>query len=182
MKEERKKQRKALKPIPFTFHEPKKKDAELCQYLDQENNHFAKNPKSDSKNEIKNIIKKMQRKPKIEPKSTHSLDLLMELRRKELEDKENQQKLKELEDNIRAERQARLRERVWTSKAIVDHTNQLKEMEQKRKEEFRDELQRQEESYRAELARRLERVYNRPLLVEQVGNKGEKFSLNRNNL
>ena len=182
MKEERKKQRKALKPIPFTFHEPKKKVAELCQYLDQENNHFAKNPKSDSKNEIKNIIKKMQRKPKIEPKSTHSLDLLMELRRKELEDKENQQKLKELEDNIRAERQARLRERVWTSKAIVDHTNQLKEMEQKRKEEFRDELQRQEESYRAELARRLERVYNRPLLVEQVGNKGEKFSLNRNNL
>ena len=25
------------------------------------------------------------------------------------------------------------------------------------------------------------RVYNRPLLVEQVGNKGEKFSLNKNN-
>ena len=183
MKEERKKQRKALKPIPFTFHEPKKKVAELCQYLDQENDHYAKNPNLEMKNEeIKNIIKKMQRKPKIEPKSTHSLDLLMELRRKELEDKENQQKLKEIEDNMRAERQARLKERVWSSKAIVDHTNQLEEMKQKRKEEFRDELQRQEESYRAELARRLERVYNRPLLVEQVGNKGEKFSLNRNNL
>jgi hypothetical protein len=183
MKEERKRQRKALKPIPFTFHEPKKKVAELCQYLDQENDHVAKNPNLEIKNEeIKNIIKKMQRKPKIEPKSTHSLDLLMELRRKELEDKENQQKLKELEDNMRAERQARLKERVWSSKAIVDHTNQLEEMKQKRREEFRDELQRQEESYRAELARRLERVYNRPLLVEQVGNKGEKFSLNRNNL
>ena len=182
MKEERKKQRKALKPIPFTFHEPKKKVAELCQYLDQENDHFAKNPKSDNKNDIQEIIKKMQRKPKIEPKSTHSLDLLMELRRKELEDKENQQKLKELEDNMRAERQERLKERVLSSKAIVDHTNQLEEMKQKRQEEFREELQRQEESYRAELARRLERVYNRPLLVEQVGNKGEKFSLNRNNL
>ena len=182
MKEERKKQRKALKPIPFTFHEPKKKVAELCQYLDQENDHFAKNPKSDNKNDIQEIIKKMQRKPKIEPKSTHSLDLLMELRRKELEDKENQQKLKELEDNMRAERQERLKERVLSSKAIVDHTNQLEEMKQKRQEEFREELQRQEESYKAELARRLERVYNRPLLVEQVGNKGEKFSLNRNNL
>ena len=79
MKEERKKQRKALKPIPITFHEPKKKVAELCQYLDQENDHFAKNPKSDNKNDIQEIIKKMQRKPKIEPKSTHSLDLLMEL-------------------------------------------------------------------------------------------------------
>ena len=183
MKEERKKERKALKPIPFTFHEPKKKVAELCQYLDQENDPYVKNPKRQGKDEeIKEIIKRMQRKPKIEPKSTHSLDLLMELRRKELEDKENQQKLKELEDNIRAEQQSRLRERVLNSKAIVDHTNQLNEIKQKRMEEFREELQRQEESYKAELARRLERVYNRPLLVEQVGNKGEKFSLNGNNL
>ena len=183
MKEERKKERKALKPIPFTFHEPKKKVAELCQYLDQENDPYVKNPKRQGKDEeIKEIIKRMQRKPKIEPKSTHSLDLLMELRRKELEDKENQQKLKELEDNIRAEQQSRLRERVLNSKAIVDHTNQLNEIKQKRMEEFREELQRQEESYKAELARRLERVYNRPLLVEQVRNKGEKFSLNRNNL
>ena len=183
MKDEAKRQRKNLKPIPFTFHEPKKKVAELCQYLDQENDHNAKNPRRENKDEeIKEIIKKMQRKPKIEPKTTHSLDLLMELRRKELEDKENQQKLKEIEDNIRAEHQARLRERVWNSKAIVDHTNQLNEMRQRRQEEFKEELQRQEESYRAELARRLERVYNRPLLVEQVTNKGEKFSLNRNNL
>ena len=183
MKDERKKERKALKPIPFTFHEPKKKVAELCQYLDQENDPYVKNPKREGKDEeIKEIIKRMQRKPKIEPKSTHSLDLLMELRRKELEEKENQQKLKEIEDSIRAEQQARLRERVLNSKAIVDHTNQLNEIKQKRTEEFKEELQRQEESYKAELARRLERVYNRPLLVEQVGNKGEKFSLNRNNL
>ena len=183
MKEESKRKRKNLKPIPFTFHEPKKKVVELCQYLDQENDPNAKNPKRENKDEeIKEIIKKMQRKPKIEPKTTHSLDLLMELRRKELEDRENQQKLKEIEDNIRLEHQSRLRERVLNSKAIVDHTNQLNEIKQKRMEEFREELQRQEESYRAELARRLERVYNRPLLVEQVGNKGEKFSLNRNNL
>ena len=84
MKDERKKERKALKPIPFTFHEPKKKVAELCQYLDQENDPYVKNPKREGKDEeIKEIIKRMQRKPKIEPKSTQSLDLLMELRRKE---------------------------------------------------------------------------------------------------
>ena len=88
MKDERKKERN-------TFHEPKKKVAELCQYLDQENDPYVKNPKREGKDEeIKEIIKRMQRKPKIEPKSTHSLDLLMELRRKELEEKENQQKLK----------------------------------------------------------------------------------------
>ena len=166
-------------PEPFTFHEPKKKVALLCKYLDQENDHNAKNPRP--KTDINKIIKKMQRKPKIEPKSTHCLDLLMDLRRKELEEKERQIKVKELEDNIRAEHQARLRERVWNSKAIVDNTNQLNENRLRHQEEFRAKLQKQKESYNAELARRLEKVYNRPLLVEQVGNKGEKFSLNKNN-
>ena len=166
-------------PEPFTFHEPKKKVALLCKYLDQENDHNAKNPRP--KTDINKIIKKMQRKPKIEPKSTHCLDLLMDLRRKELEEKERQVKVKEIEDNIRAEHQARLRERVWNSKAIVDNSNQLKENKLRQQEEFKAKLQKQKESYNAELKRRLEKVYNRPLLVEQVGNKGEKFSLNKNN-
>jgi len=166
-------------PEPFTFHEPKKKVAQLCQYLDQENDHNVKNPRP--KTDINKIIKKMQRKPKIEPKSTHCLDLLMDLRRRELEEKERQQKEKEIEDNIRAEHQARLRERVWNSKAIVDNSNQLYENRLKQQEEFRAKLQNQRDTYNAELARRLEKVYNRPLLVEQVGNKGEKFSLNKNN-
>ena len=166
-------------PEPFTFHEPKKKVALLCKYLDQENDHNAKNPRP--KTDINKIIKKMQRKPKIEPKSTHCLDLLMDLRRKELEEKERQIKVKEIEDNIRAEHQARLRERVWNSKAIVDNTNQLNENRLRQQEEFKAKLQKQKDSYNAELKRRLEKVYNRPLLVEQVGNKGEKFSLNKNN-
>ena len=176
---EMKKAAKPTIPEPFTFHEPKKKVAILCKYLDQENDHNAKNPRP--KTDIKKIIKKMQRKPKIEPKSTHCLDLLMDLRRKELEEKERQQKVKEIEDNIRAEHQARLRERVWNSKAIVDNTNQLNENRLRQQEEFKAKLQKQKESYNAELKRRLEKVYNRPLLVEQVGNKGEKFSLNKNN-
>ena len=80
MKDEAKRQRKNLKPIPFTFHEPKKKVAELCQYLDQGNDHNAKNPRRENKDEeIREIIKKMQRKPKIEPKTTHSLDFLYDL-------------------------------------------------------------------------------------------------------
>ena len=176
---EMKKAAKPTVPEPFTFHEPKKKVALLCKYLDQENDHNAKNPTK--KTDINKIIKKMQRKPKIEPKSTHCLDLLMDLRRKELEEKERQIKEKEIEDNIRAEHQARLRERVWNSKAIVDNTNQLNENRLRHQEEFKAKLQKQKESYNAELKRRLEKVYNRPLLVEQVGNKGEKFSLNKNN-
>ena len=173
--------KKAAKPTipePFTFHEPKKKVALLCKYLDQENDHNAKNPKK--KTDINKIIQKMQRKPKIEPKSTHCLDFLMDLRRKELEEKERQIKEKEIEDNIRAEHQIRLRERVLNSKAIVDNTNQLNENRLRHQEEFKPKLQKQKESYNAELKRRLEKVNNRPLLVEQVGNKGEKFSLNKN--
>ena len=176
---EMKKAAKPTIPEPFTFHEPKKKVALLCKYLDQENDHNAKNPKK--KTDINKIIQKMQRKPKIEPKSTHCLDLLMDLRRKELEEKERQIKEKEIEDNIRAEHQIRLRERVLNSKAIVDNTNQLNENRLRHQEEFKAKLQKQKESYNAELKRRLEKVYNRPLLVEQVGNKGEKFSLNKNN-
>ena len=176
---QKKREAKRTQIEPFTFHEPKKKVALLCKYLDQENDHNAKNPRP--KTDINKIIKKMQRKPKIEPKSTHCLDLLMDLRRKELEEKERQIKQKEIEDNIRAEHQARLRERVWNSKAIVDNTNQLNENRIRQQEEFKAKLQKQKESYNAELARRLEKVYNRPLLVEQVGNKGEKFSLNKNN-
>ena len=110
---QQKREAKLTIPEPFEFHEPKKKVALLCKYLDQENDHNAKNPRP--KTDINKIIKKMQRKPKIEPKSTHCLDLLMDLRRKELEEKERQAKEKELEDNIRAEHQARLRERVWNS-------------------------------------------------------------------
>jgi len=176
---EKKRAAKPTIPEPFTFHEPKKKVAILCTYLDQENDHNAKNPRP--KTDINKIIKRLQRKPKIEPKSTHCLDLLMDLRRKELEEKERQIKVKEIEDNIRAEHQARLRERVWNSKAIVDNSNKLRENRERRREEFEAKLQKQKDSYNAELARRLERVYNRPLLVEQVGNKGEKFSLNKNN-
>lgn len=178
MLNEKKRAAKLTTPEPFTFHEPKKKVAILCKFLDVENDPTAKNPKK--KTDIKKVIKKMQRKPKIEPKSTHTLDLLMDKRRKEIEEKQRQIEEKEREDILREEKQAKLKDRVLNSKAIVDNTRELNERRMRIQEEFKDNLQKLKESYDAELTRRIQRVYNRPLLVEQVGNKGEKFSLNKN--
>lgn len=163
---------------PFTFHEPKKK-IELCQFLDNENNPSAKNPIT--RKDINTVIKKMQRKPKLEPATTKSLNLLMETRRKELEERQRKQDELEFDDRLRKEKQERLKFRVQNSKAIVDNRKQLEENRRKIQEEFQRDLQRKKETYDAELQRRIQKVYNRPLLLEQVGGKGEKFSLNRNN-
>lgn len=175
--EKEKKKKKLTEPEPFTFHEPKKK-LELCSYLDKENNPNVKNPSI--KNDINAIVHKMQRKPKLEPSTTKSLNLLMEARRKEIEEKQRKIDEMNLEDRLRKEKQERLKERVQTSKAIVDNKKQLEENKRKMQEDFKNNLNKNKELYRADLQRRMQRVYNGPLLFEQVGNKGEKFSLNKN--
>ena len=162
---------------PFTFHEPKKK-IELCSYLDKENNPNVKNPTI--KSDIHAIINKMQRKPKLEPSTTKSLNLLMETRRREIEEKQRKQDELALEDRLRKEKQDRLKERVQTSKAIVDNKRQLEENRRKLQEDFKNNLIKNKETYIADLQRRTQKVYNSPLLFEQIGSKQEKFSLNKN--
>ena len=171
--ESQKKAAKLTVPEPFNFREPKK-DMKIREFLDDENKPNAKNPKY--KTNIKKIIEKMNRKPKLEPKSTHGLDLLMETRRKELEEKQRKIKERELEDEIRFERQNRLKERVNNSSAIVDNKKQLEENRRRLEEEFKKDLREKRISYQNELARRKQKVYNRPLLIEQMGNQ-EKYSM-----
>ena len=133
------------------------------------------------KSNINEVIKKMKRKPKIEPKSTKSLDLLMEVRRKEIEERERKVEEKMLEDLLRKERQDRLKERVQNSKAIIDNKKQLEENRRKLQEDFMNNLQKNKEYYQNELQRRLEKVYAAPLMLEQIGSgKGEKFTMNKN--
>lgn len=166
-------------PEPFTFHEPKKK-IPLYNFFDNENDPNYKNPVL-KKSNINEVIKKMKRKPKIEPKSTKSLDLLMEVRRKEIEERERKVEEKMLEDLLRKERQDRLKERVQNSKAIIDNKKQLEENRRKLQEDFMNNLQKNKESYQNELQRRLEKVYAAPLMLEQIGSgKGEKFTMNKN--
>jgi hypothetical protein len=164
-------------PEPFTFHEPKKK-IPLYNHFDNENDPNYKNPVL--KKNIEDVIKKMKRKPKLEPKSTKSLNLLMEVRRKEIEERERKVEEKMLEDLLRKERQDRLKERVQNSKAIIDNKKQLEENRRKLQEDFINNLQKKKESYENELQRRLEKVYAAPLMLEQIGGKGEKFTMNKN--
>ena len=72
--EKKKSNAKPTEPKPFSFHEPKK-NANLRQYLDNENDPHEKNPQI--RKNIMDIIRKIQQKPKIEPASTKGLDLLM---------------------------------------------------------------------------------------------------------
>ena len=56
-------------------------------------------------------------------------------------------------------------------------------MDEKRKrqqEDFKRSLQDQKVQYQQELARRLQRVYNKPLMLETVTGKVDKFVMNKN--
>ena len=161
-------------PKPFTFHEPKKK-AELCQFLDFENNPKAKNPKKI--NNIESIRKKMQKKPRIEPPSTKSLKLLMDTRRKELEDKQIKEENIKREDEKRRERQNRLNNRVRSSSIIKGNKKQLEENRKIRKQEFKQNLKDDKKKYKNNLEIMYQKVDNRPLMMESVTRKKEMESM-----
>ena len=161
-------------PKPFTFHEPKKK-AELCQFLDFENNPKAKNPKKI--NNIESIRKKMQKKPRIEPPSTKSLKLLMDTRRKELEDKQIKEENIKREDEKRRERQNRLNNRVRSSSIIKGNKKELEENRKIRKQEFKQNLKDDKKKYKNNLEIMYQKVDNRPLMMESVTRKKEMESM-----
>ena len=162
---------------PFTFHEPKKK-IELCKYLDKENNPKCKNPIKTK--DINAVIKKMQRKPKIEPSTTKSLNLLIEARRREIEEQQRKRDEIEFDNLLRKDKQDRLKVRVQTSKAIIDNKAQLEENKRKMQEDFRNRLIKNKELYDMELQRRIQKVYNKPLMFEQIGKGDEKYTLGKN--
>ncbi len=86
------------------------------------------------------------------------------------------QEEKELEDQLRLERQGRLKDRVVNSKAIVDNHKSLEEKKKKHQQEFKNSMRENTERYHQELARRIERVYKKPLMLETVNKKVEKFT------
>ena len=155
-------------PKPFSFHEPKKK-AELCQFLDYENSPKTKNPKKI--NNIEMIRKKMQKKPKIEPPSTKSLKLLMDFRRKELENKLIREENIRREDEKRKERQSRLNKRVRSSSVIQGNKKQLEEKRKIRMKEFKDNLNDDKKRYKEKLDAINQKIDNRPLMMETAGRK-----------
>ena len=161
--EKKKKSAHPTVPKPFHFNEPRKK-ADLCQFLDFENDPNSKNPQK-----IKNIDvirKRMQRKPKIEPPSTKSLKLLMDTRRKELENRKFREESMKLEDEKRRERQKRLNKRVRSSSVMQTNKKQLEENRRIKKQEFIRNMNENKNNYKNKLELMYRNADNRPLLME----------------
>jgi hypothetical protein len=163
-------------PIPFNFMESKKK-ANLREYMDIENDPQAKNP--NLKKNIEEILMKIQQKPKIEPASTKSLDLLIEFRRKNMEDKLKIEEKKMEEDKERVKNQNKLKERVVNSKFLVDNKKKLEEDKKKRQDAFKESLRKQAIEYKMELEKTKQKVYNKPLNFEENYSSYNKLKNNK---
>ena len=175
--EKKKRAARPTVPEPFTFHEPKKK-ADLCNFLDFENNPKAKNPKKNKS--IEKIRKTMHKKPKIEPATTKSLTLLMETRRKEIETRKKKAEDIIKEDEQRIKKQNDFNERVRKSAVMIENKKKWKELDDKKKENVetfnKSQIDKRKE-YKKKLDEMKQRVSNRPLMMEEVVRKKDVNSM-----
>jgi hypothetical protein len=81
---------------------------------------------------------------------------------------------------MRKEKQDKLKERVQASKALVDNKKSLDEKRKKQQDDFRSNVKQTKLKYEEDLARRIQRVYNKPLMFETVTQKADKFSQDKN--
>ena len=171
--ENKKRLAKPTVPEPFTFHQPKKK-AELCNYLDFENNPNNKNPKKNKS--LEKIKKNMLKKPEIEPATTKGLTLLMATRRKEIETRKKKEEDIIREDEQRNKRHQEFNDRVKNSEVIVKNKKWKREMKEKIKDTLENkklEMKRNDENYRNTLKIINQKINNRPLMMENVVKKEE---------
>ena len=168
-------------PEPFTFHEPKRK-ADLCNYLDYENNPKTKNPKKNKS--IETIKKTMHKKPKIEPATTKSLTLLMDTRRKELEMRKKKKEDILREDEQRIKKQNDFNERVRKSAVVTEYRNKLRELNEKienGKRDFKAHEKEEFKEYKKKLDEMKQKISNRPLMMEEVVRKKKVSSMEQEN-
>lgn len=85
-----------------------------------------------------------------------------------------------LEEKMRKEKQERLKERVVSSKALADNKEMLESKRKAQQESFKKGLVENKKNYEEELARRLQRVYNKPLMFETSYKSTDKVARNRN--
>ena len=166
--EKNKRLAKPTSPEPFTFHQPKKK-AELCNFLDFENDPKAKNPKKNKT--IEKIKKDMQKKPVIEPATTKGLTLLMKVRREEIENRKRKEEEIMRENEQRQKRHQEFNDKVRNSEVIIRNKKWKKEMEEKNKnilEAKKQERINEIKQYKNNMEIINQKINNRPLMMESV--------------
>ena len=177
--EKKKRQAKPTSPKPFTFHQPKKK-AELCNFLDSENNPKNKNPKRNKT--IEKIKKNMLKKPDIEPATTKGLTLLMKVRREEIEARKKREEDIIREDEQRNKKHQEFNEKVRHSEVIIKNKQWKHEMKLKAEEVLASkklEIKRQNEEYKNNMKIMNQKINNRPLMMESVVKKEDVKVMNQ---
>ena len=168
-----------VKPEGFSFCEKdeeklRKKKNELKNKKKKKKGKRNNNGKSDEQLEIEKKLKEAQRKikymisnpPKIIPKSTKKFDAAVKLKR----DSERKEAMKQFlyEDDVRKkEKEIANKWKGVLSKHLTDNTSEL---EKRRIESQREAMAAQRESalnWRRQKKEMMERVNNRPLLVEE---------------
>lgn len=159
--ETRKLSAKPTVPQPFQFSESRK-TAHYREYMDR--------PEAERQwQRVKptNLNKVFQR-PSKEPATTEKHKALVELRKREQSAKAQAELGLAQESDDRRSRQARIRPLVHHSEAILDHSRALSARRDEQQAERRRKAVELERNHQVEMAEMMERVYSRPLLVEQV--------------
>ena len=119
----------------------------------------------------------MQKKPDIEPPSTKSLKLLMDKRRKDLEERKKREESIKRQDEARIEKQQRLNQRVRSSSVIRGNKKELDIRRQKKIENFLSDLEQNKQNYENKLKIINQNVANRPLMMETQTKKKDMFEM-----
>ena len=176
--EKNKRLAKPTSPEPFTFHQPKKK-AELCNFLDFENDPKAKNPKKNKT--LEKIKKDMLKKPDIEPATTKGLTLLMKVRREEIENRKKREEEIIREDEQRKKKHQEFNDKVRNSEVIIKNKKWKKEMEEKNKNILASKKQErinEIKNYKNNMEIINQKINNRPLMMESVVKEKDVNAMN----
>ena len=119
----------------------------------------------------------MQKKPDIEPPSTKRLKLLMDKRRKDLEERKKREESIKRQDEARIEKQQRLNQRVRSSSVIRGNKKELDIRRQKKIENFLSDLEQNKQNYENKLKIINQNVANRPLMMETQTKKKDMFEM-----
>ena len=149
-------------PKPFHFHETK--SSTHRDYLNdpqQAQDHWGMKP----------VTMPVSSKPTAEPRETQKLKDMIQLKKKQLLEREEQQRKVETETQERLGRSEALRPRVQHSEAIQSKDAQLRKEREDRLAASKAAARKRDQDYQASLRAMKEKVGARPLLVESVGDK-----------
>ncbi|EAR83067.2 EF hand protein (macronuclear) [Tetrahymena thermophila SB210] len=162
------KKRRGKRPtevLPFNFQESRKLPPR--DYLDQENELMRLTKTKPAVDKLQEAMKWRDHKPKYQPPSIQKWETLVEKNKK---DKEEKEKKKQEEKKKEEERKKKAEEMAVIVREKYSKNDQTLKLQQNRKEAVtrkQQEFKKQEQEWQQKKSEILEKVKNRPLLMEQ---------------